>query len=498
MTPPSTDPAVSTLASAEAYLWPHPVAGAAPLEWKPLGCAGLRHLAPAWHPKLLLAGGHGCHHPRRPGRWHTRLLRCGFYIPFPRFGAACVSCGLARSSSRNPTTRDLRRGLSRVVGPFQRSGPQRSGSSRGAGAVACGDPTRGTTPSTMFAISSWVQGVLEWLRRWLRCPCTHAALATWRSAPRRAAPPRRCSGAAAAAARVPTAVRPLPGPHPPPPPPAQPVLPQGDGAVADWAAERGQVVAGQRADHGLLPRGHDPHGAGGLQRLETANHQRDSRTTWASGAAGPAAVARATDRRPRRPALPAAAQAEARAEPSSPPFKTPPPTVGRCSPRLPAPQVGFNMRKVTKGAVTIKMWDLGGQPRFRSLWERYCRGVQAIVYVVDAADGGGVEAAARVRARGTGDGGAGAGDNRQARGARAGGRARGSARRATRQAAEAAAAGSKRRTRVPPNGRLSSPPVTQPPPRSSTPCWSAPPWTASPCWCWATRTTCPAPSPRSS
>jgi len=59
-------------------------------------------------------------------------------------------------------------------------------------------------------------------------------------------------------------------------------------------------------------------------------------------------------------------------------------------------QVGFNMRKVTKGAVTIKMWDLGGQPRFRSLWERYCRGVQAIVYVVDAADHAGVDAAAKV------------------------------------------------------------------------------------------------------
>ena len=26
------------------------------------------------------------------------------------------------------------------------------------------------------------------------------------------------------------------------------------------------------------------------------------------------------------------------------------------------------------------------QPRFRSMWERYCRGVQAVVYVVDAAD----------------------------------------------------------------------------------------------------------------
>ncbi|CAF2088316.1 hypothetical protein BRARA_F02469 [Brassica rapa] len=50
------------------------------------------------------------------------------------------------------------------------------------------------------------------------------------------------------------------------------------------------------------------------------------------------------------------------------------------------PTVGFNMRKVTKGSVTIKLWDLGGQPRFRSMWERYCRSVSAIVYVVDAAD----------------------------------------------------------------------------------------------------------------
>ncbi|MBA0653700.1 hypothetical protein Goklo_020843 [Gossypium klotzschianum] len=50
------------------------------------------------------------------------------------------------------------------------------------------------------------------------------------------------------------------------------------------------------------------------------------------------------------------------------------------------PTVGFNMRKVTKGNVTIKLWDLGGQPRFRSMWERYCRSVSAIVYVVDAAD----------------------------------------------------------------------------------------------------------------
>ena len=62
------------------------------------------------------------------------------------------------------------------------------------------------------------------------------------------------------------------------------------------------------------------------------------------------------------------------------------------------------MRKITKGRVTIKLWDIGGQPRwyfakkkiifkvvfiecrFRSMWERYCRGVNAIVYMVDSAD----------------------------------------------------------------------------------------------------------------
>ncbi|XVF44976.1 hypothetical protein PTKIN_Ptkin02bG0168000 [Pterospermum kingtungense] len=47
------------------------------------------------------------------------------------------------------------------------------------------------------------------------------------------------------------------------------------------------------------------------------------------------------------------------------------------------PTVGFNMRKVTKGNVTIKLWDLGGQPRFRSMWERYCRAVSAIVELHD-------------------------------------------------------------------------------------------------------------------
>ncbi|EST07521.1 Small GTPase superfamily, ARF/SAR type [Kalmanozyma brasiliensis GHG001] len=48
------------------------------------------------------------------------------------------------------------------------------------------------------------------------------------------------------------------------------------------------------------------------------------------------------------------------------------------------PTVGFNMRKVRSGNTTIKVWDIGGQPRFRSMWERYCRGVSAIVFVIDS------------------------------------------------------------------------------------------------------------------
>lgn len=50
------------------------------------------------------------------------------------------------------------------------------------------------------------------------------------------------------------------------------------------------------------------------------------------------------------------------------------------------PTVGFNMRNVTRGGVTLRVWDIGGQPRFRTMWERYCRGVDAIVFMVDAAD----------------------------------------------------------------------------------------------------------------
>ena len=59
------------------------------------------------------------------------------------------------------------------------------------------------------------------------------------------------------------------------------------------------------------------------------------------------------------------------------------------------PTVGFNTRKVTKGRVVLKFWDVGGQPRFRTMWERYCREVDAILFVVDAADHAKLESAKR-------------------------------------------------------------------------------------------------------
>lgn len=58
----------------------------------------------------------------------------------------------------------------------------------------------------------------------------------------------------------------------------------------------------------------------------------------------------------------------------------------------------FNMKKVRKGAVTFKLWDIGGcvvfecillrrlnfehrQARFRNMWQRYARGANAILCV---------------------------------------------------------------------------------------------------------------------
>jgi ADP-ribosylation factor-like protein 8 len=50
------------------------------------------------------------------------------------------------------------------------------------------------------------------------------------------------------------------------------------------------------------------------------------------------------------------------------------------------PTIGFNLRHVKKGNVGLKIWDLGGQAKFRESWEKYCRGSHGILFVVDAGD----------------------------------------------------------------------------------------------------------------
>lgn len=52
------------------------------------------------------------------------------------------------------------------------------------------------------------------------------------------------------------------------------------------------------------------------------------------------------------------------------------------------PTIGFNYREIKKGKVNFKLWDLGGQPRFRDSWEKYCKSSSCIVYVIDSADEG--------------------------------------------------------------------------------------------------------------
>ena len=50
------------------------------------------------------------------------------------------------------------------------------------------------------------------------------------------------------------------------------------------------------------------------------------------------------------------------------------------------PTVGVNIRSVKKGKVTLRIWDLGGQRRYRESWEKYCGSSDCIVFVIDATD----------------------------------------------------------------------------------------------------------------
>jgi len=47
------------------------------------------------------------------------------------------------------------------------------------------------------------------------------------------------------------------------------------------------------------------------------------------------------------------------------------------------PTVGLNVKIMNKGGVTCKIWDIGGQAKYRAEWPRYTKGSDVIVFVID-------------------------------------------------------------------------------------------------------------------
>lgn len=50
------------------------------------------------------------------------------------------------------------------------------------------------------------------------------------------------------------------------------------------------------------------------------------------------------------------------------------------------PTVGFNVEKFALKNLKITAFDMSGQGRYRSLWEHYYKGIEAIIFVVDSSD----------------------------------------------------------------------------------------------------------------
>lgn len=50
------------------------------------------------------------------------------------------------------------------------------------------------------------------------------------------------------------------------------------------------------------------------------------------------------------------------------------------------PTIGFNVESVKVGRLDIKMWDLGGQTKFRAMWPHYFEQADGVAFIVDSAD----------------------------------------------------------------------------------------------------------------
>jgi GTPase SAR1 family protein len=47
------------------------------------------------------------------------------------------------------------------------------------------------------------------------------------------------------------------------------------------------------------------------------------------------------------------------------------------------PTIGLNYSKVKENSSIWTLWDLGGQKRFREIWESYFLDIDVIVWIVD-------------------------------------------------------------------------------------------------------------------
>lgn len=47
------------------------------------------------------------------------------------------------------------------------------------------------------------------------------------------------------------------------------------------------------------------------------------------------------------------------------------------------PTIGLNVKIMKRGGVTCKVWDIGGQQKYRPEWSRYARGCNVIAFVCD-------------------------------------------------------------------------------------------------------------------
>merc|ERR1712159_894030 len=57
------------------------------------------------------------------------------------------------------------------------------------------------------------------------------------------------------------------------------------------------------------------------------------------------------------------------------------------------PTIGMNLAKIAYKGSRVIFWDLGGQLKMRSMWERYYSEANCVIFVVDSADIGRLEEA---------------------------------------------------------------------------------------------------------